>query len=83
MRRADKLWDYLEKLDIRPERLQLEWISSAEGSKFSEVMMELEEMRQNVTMEEIEHTRNVLAEERLAKEAKRAGQAENLEAAEV
>jgi heterodisulfide reductase subunit A len=83
VRRADKLWDYLEKLDILPERLQLEWISSAEGSKFSEVMMELEEMRQKVTMEEIEHTRNVLAEERLAKEAKQAGQAEKLEAAEV
>jgi heterodisulfide reductase subunit A len=83
MRRADKLWDYLEKLDIRPERLQLEWISSAEGSKFSEVMTDLEEMRQKVTMEEIEHTRNVLAEERLAKESKRASQAEKLEAAEV
>ena len=61
----------------------MEWISSAEGSKFSKVMKDLEEMREKVTMEEIEHTRKALAEERLAKEAKRDSQAEKLEAAEV
>jgi len=83
IRRADKLWDSLEKLGIRPERLQLEWISSAEGARFAEIMRHLEEMRQKVTPEEIEHTRNVLAELRLSKEAKRASDSENLEPAEV
>jgi len=68
LRRADKLWDRLEKLGIRPERLQLEWISSAESAKFSRVMADLEEMRRKVSQAEIEHTRRVLAEDRSSRE---------------
>jgi heterodisulfide reductase subunit A len=63
MKRADKLWDRMEKLGIRPERLQLEWISAAEGPRFAKIMEELEEMRQKVTMEEIELTKKILTEE--------------------
>ena len=66
MRRADRLWDQLEKLDIRPERLQLEWISAAEGPRFAQTMRELEEMRRKVTPEEIAYTRRVLSEQRLS-----------------
>ena len=44
-RRVEKIWDKLEKKGIRPERLQLEWISAAEGQKFAKVMREVEEMR--------------------------------------
>lgn len=61
MRRADRLWDKLEKLGIRPERLQLEWISAAEGPRFAQTMHQLEELRQKVTPEEIAYARNVLA----------------------
>jgi heterodisulfide reductase subunit A len=69
MRRADKLWNKLEKLGIRPERLQLEWISAAEGARFAQIMRQLEEMRQKVSPEEIAHARKVLAEQkRKAKE---------------
>jgi coenzyme F420-reducing hydrogenase delta subunit len=32
--RVEKLWDKLEKLGIRPERLQLEWISAAPLDNF-------------------------------------------------
>jgi heterodisulfide reductase subunit A len=64
MRRADKLWNKLDKLGIRPERLQLEWISAAEGPRFAQIMRQLEEMRQKVTPEEIAQGRNVLAEQR-------------------
>ncbi|MFC2018321.1 hydrogenase iron-sulfur subunit [Chloroflexota bacterium] len=67
VRRADKLWDRLEKLGIRPERMQLEWISSAEGARFAKVMRDLEEMRQRVTPEEIAHTKEVLTKQRLLK----------------
>lgn len=63
MRRADRLWNTLEKLGIRPERLQLEWISAAEGPRFAQIMRDLEEMRKQVTSEEIESTRRILAEE--------------------
>jgi len=69
LRRAQRLWKRMKKLGMRPERLQLEWISAAEGARFAQIMRDLEEMRQQVTPDEIEHTRKVLAEQRLAKEA--------------
>jgi heterodisulfide reductase subunit A len=62
-KRVDRLWDRLERKGIRPERLQLEWISAAEGAKFATVMREMERIRQAVTIEEIEHTQRVLAGE--------------------
>ncbi len=68
MRRADRIWNRMEKLGIRPERLQLEWISAAEGPRFAQIMRDLEEMRKKVTPEEIEHTKKVLAEQRQHKE---------------
>jgi heterodisulfide reductase subunit A len=70
-KRVEKLWNKLERLGIRPERLQLEWISAAEGQKFAKVMRELEEMRQNVTPEEVQETIKILeAEEAKAREKK-------------
>jgi heterodisulfide reductase subunit A len=62
VKRVEKLWDKLEKKGIRPERLQLEWISAAEGQKFARMQKEWERIRQEVTMEEIEHTMAVLSE---------------------
>ena len=63
-KRIDRLWDRLERKGIRPERLQLEWISAAEGAKFATVMKEAERIRQSVSLEEIETTRKALAEEK-------------------
>jgi heterodisulfide reductase subunit A len=68
--RIERVWDKLEKLGIRPERLQLEWISAAEGQKFAEVMRALDPLRAAVTREEIDHTMQALAEERRRKEEK-------------
>jgi heterodisulfide reductase subunit A len=59
-RRIHKLWDQLEKAGVRPERLQLEWISAAEGQKFARVMRQMEDLRKAVTLEEIEFTRKAL-----------------------
>lgn len=59
--RVEKVWDKLEKQGIRPERLQLEWVSAAEGQKFAKVMRELEELRKHVTKEEVEYTMQVLS----------------------
>jgi len=64
-RRMDRLWNRLERLGIRPERLQLEWMSAAEGQRFARVMTDLEEMRQKVTREEVEHTKKVLSTEKV------------------
>jgi heterodisulfide reductase subunit A len=60
VKRVHRLWDTLEKAGVRPERLQLEWISAAEGQKFAKVMRQLEELRKTVTPAEIEHTRRAL-----------------------
>jgi len=68
-KRVERLWERMKKLGIRPERLQLEWISAAEGPRFAEIMRGLEEKRQKVTQEEIDYTRKVLAEQRIAKKA--------------
>jgi heterodisulfide reductase subunit A len=81
-KRAEKLWKRLEKLGIRPERLQLEWISSAEGARFARVMKGLDEIRKQVTAEEIEHTKKVAREDRLERERK-ASEKEELEPAEA
>ncbi|MFV2066196.1 MAG: hydrogenase iron-sulfur subunit [Pirellulales bacterium] len=44
VKRVQKLWNKLEKAGVRPERLQLEWISAAEGQKFAKVMGQMEEL---------------------------------------
>jgi heterodisulfide reductase subunit A len=72
VKRVEKLWDKLEKMGIRPERLQLEWISAAEGQKFAKVMREVEEMRKKVTKEEIEFTKKALADLKFKGEKRRA-----------
>jgi heterodisulfide reductase subunit A len=63
VKRVYRLWNYLEKRDIRPERLQLEWISAAEGPKFQKTMHQMEELRRTVTSDEVRHTMKVLEAE--------------------
>ncbi len=70
--RVDKMWDKLEKMGIRPERLQLDWISAAEGQKFAKVMAQVEELRKKVTREEIEHTVRAFTEAGKPKKRKKA-----------
>jgi heterodisulfide reductase subunit A len=70
-KRMDRLWNKLDKLGIRPERLRLEWISAAEGQKFAKVMREIEDAVKAVTTEEIEFTMKVLADEEAKEQAKR------------
>jgi heterodisulfide reductase subunit A len=55
VKRVQKLWNKLERFGVRPERLQLEWISAAEGQKFAEVMRQMEQLRTTVTEDEIKH----------------------------
>jgi heterodisulfide reductase subunit A len=66
-KRVERLWEKFKKWGIRPERLQLEWISAAEGARFAEIMRGLEEMRKQVTSEEIEQTKKTIAEMRKEK----------------
>jgi heterodisulfide reductase subunit A len=75
-RRIDKVWDKMERLGIRPERLQLEWISAAEGQKFAKVMRELDEMLKKVTREEVAETVKILEQEERKKQERAAKAAE-------
>lgn len=60
VKRVDRLWNQLERKGIRPERLQLEWISAAEGKKWAQVMCDLEEIRKTVTREEVIETQELM-----------------------
>jgi len=55
-KRIEKVHKRMEKLGIRSERLQLEWISAAEGARFAEVMSRMEKLRQSVSEMEINET---------------------------
>jgi heterodisulfide reductase subunit A len=59
-KRIKRVQKRMAKWGIRPERLQLEWISAAEGVRFAEVMKGLETLRQDVTSEEIAETIQIL-----------------------
>jgi heterodisulfide reductase subunit A len=59
-KRIAKVHKKMEKLGIRPDRLQLKWISAAEGVRFSEFMKKMEELRKGVSVEEIDETVAIL-----------------------
>jgi heterodisulfide reductase subunit A len=70
-KRLKRMWKKMEKLGLRTERLQLEWISAAEGIRFREVMEQIEALRKTVTPEEVEETKKILAEARKQSEGGR------------
>ena len=55
-KRIEKVRKRMAKRGLRPERLQLEWISAAEGLRFAEVMKRMEVLRRQVTAQEITET---------------------------
>ena len=63
-RRIKRMWRRMERIGIRPERLQLEWISAAEGARFKETMEKMERLRAEVTREEIAETIRLLQEQK-------------------
>ena len=60
-KRVARIHKKMEKIGLRPERLQLEWISAAEGVLFAETMKKMEVLRRSVTTEEITETQNILS----------------------
>ncbi len=63
-KRIERLRSQLERKGVRPERLHLEWVSAAEGQKWAQLMRELEELRQSVTLEEVQDTTELLRSRR-------------------
>ena len=65
-RRIGRMQKKMEKMGLRAERLQLEWISAAEGVRFQEVMEKMERLRQTVTEKEVAETKRILKEQNKA-----------------
>jgi heterodisulfide reductase subunit A len=70
-KRVEKLWSLLEKNGIDKNRLQLAWVSAAEGEKFATKIKEMDKIASAVTKEEIEKTVKWLKERRKIKEQKK------------
>jgi heterodisulfide reductase subunit A len=69
-KRVNKLWEKLDNLGIDKNRLQLAWISAAEGEKFANKATEMSEIVKKVTKSEIEKARKILKADRKKSEAK-------------
>ena len=63
-KRVKRVHKKMEKLGIRKERLQLEWISAAEGIRFQKVMQNMEDLRKTVTPEEVRETKELLKKQK-------------------
>ncbi len=62
-KRIEKVRKKMEKLGLRPERLQLAWVSAAEAVRFAGIMNDMEQLRQSVTEKEIAETIRLLTEQ--------------------
>jgi heterodisulfide reductase subunit A len=69
-RRVEKLWNLLEKNGIDKNRLQLAWVSAAEGEKFARKIKEMDKIVKSVSKQEIEKTVKWLKERRANKAEK-------------
>jgi heterodisulfide reductase subunit A len=63
-KRVEKLWKKMERLGLDKNRLQLAWISAAEGEKFASKIKEIQKIVDGVTKEEIEKTVKILAQKK-------------------
>jgi heterodisulfide reductase subunit A len=66
-KRVKKVWKKMERLGLDPNRLQLAWISAAEGNLLARKMQEMDGIIEAVTAEEIQKTRELLVPTKKAK----------------
>jgi heterodisulfide reductase subunit A len=69
-KRVNKLWKLLEENGIDKNRLQLAWVSAAEGEKFASKIKEMQGIVDDVSEEDIAQTVQWLEERRRKKEEK-------------
>lgn len=61
-KRVERLWKKMERLRLNEDRLQLAWISAAEGEKFASKIKEMQNVVSKVTREEIEKSKTMAKE---------------------
>ncbi|MEM0007069.1 MAG: CoB-CoM heterodisulfide reductase HdrA2 [Candidatus Bathyarchaeia archaeon] len=59
--RVERLWKKMEQNGLRKERLQLLWVSAAEGERFTSKIYEMQKIVESITSEEIEHAKKVFS----------------------
>ena len=65
VKRVERIHKKMDKRGIRRDRLQLSWISAAEGVRFAEVMKDMEKIRRTITLDEIRETVNILGKDKI------------------
>ncbi len=60
LKRVEKLCKKMDRLGLNKDRLQLEWISAAEGERLASKIKEMQAVVKNVTVEEIEKSKNMV-----------------------
>jgi len=60
-RRVERLWKKMEQNGLNKERLQLLWVSAAEGERFASKIYEMQRIVESITPEEIEKAKKVFA----------------------
>jgi heterodisulfide reductase subunit A len=58
-RRVERFWEKMEKNGLNKERLQLLWVTAAEGERFASKIREMQAMVEKVSREEIENAKKV------------------------
>jgi len=61
-KRVERLWKKMERLGLNKDRLQLAWISAAEGEKFASKIKEMQDTVSKVTKKEIEKSKTMAKE---------------------
>jgi heterodisulfide reductase subunit A len=62
-KRVEKLWERMDKLGLDRNRLQLAWVSAAEGEKFAKKIWEMKDIVEKVTKDEIDKTIKAFSKE--------------------
>jgi len=70
-KRVNRLWRKMEKQGLDKERLQLVWVSAAEGEKFAEKIREMQKIIDNVSKEAIEKAKAVFSKKKKKKVQKK------------
>jgi heterodisulfide reductase subunit A len=58
-KRVERLWKKMERLGLNPNRLQLLWVTAAEGEKLASKIREMQAIVNSVTPEEIERSKRM------------------------
>ena len=69
-RRVEKLWKKMERLGLDKNRLQLAWISAAEGERFASKIKEMQRIAEGANKKEIEKTVECLTPKKITVVAK-------------